>query len=74
MTVEAFIRGFESGLAKQSAMKPIKPTRASKAIISVLKKLMRGSNQPGVTPSNVATELKSQDRKKKRKKKRKGEK
>jgi hypothetical protein len=68
MTVDAFLRGLESGLAKQSALKPVKPTRASRAIISILKRLMRGSSQQGVTPSSVASELKSQERKKKRKK------
>lgn len=55
-------------MAKQSALKPVKPTRASRAIISILKRLMGGSSQQGVTPSSVASELKSQERKKKRKK------
>ena len=75
MTAEAFIHGFRVGLEKRATRSTFKSPLmhgASRSLVRVLKKILGSSSQSGVTPSNVALEIKKQELKKKRKKRKGG--
>lgn len=65
MIIEAFIRGFSGGLEKRAAPQPQyfrreKPTRESRVLINIIKKLLKSSGSKGPSAQDVAMEIKKQ--------------